>query len=122
MFCASTLERFQHQFHPGRVIGLQASVQTDKCGAEPRPAIHLGQHARELGVRSGCLNIQVAGEMLVVETVARTRRAHFGRVYQAFDTAAVNVGSEAGGKTGNAEQNQPMICIPGEARVPDTWS
>jgi DNA-binding transcriptional regulator LsrR (DeoR family) len=30
-------------------------------------------------VRSGCLNIQVAGEMLVVETVARIRRAHFGQ-------------------------------------------
>jgi len=35
---------------------------------------------------------------------------------------ASSPGSEAGGKTGKAEQNQPKICMPGQVRVPDALS
>ena len=35
---------------------------------------------------------------------------------------AASPGSEAGGKTGKAEQNQPKICMPGQVRVPDALS
>jgi hypothetical protein len=35
---------------------------------------------------------------------------------------AASPGSEAGGKTGKAEQNQPKICVPGQVRVPDALS
>ena len=54
----------------------------------------------------------------VVEGLAALPDVGFAELAVGGAATALNAGSEFGGSTGNASQNHPMICIPGQLSVP----